>query len=305
MSMTKRPIIAGIIATDVLLALFVVLVTGISGWVTTKSQFSQYWFYLVPLAIGFGVQVGLYVYLREVVKRMMSKKVMAVTGSTSTAAMISCCAHYLVNILPIISASGVAAFVGQYQVQLFWVGLAFNVFGIVLIARKVIRFRRHLTTAAVSAPASHPLKPWLNNAVVITAFIMVIGGVWLAAGRTKVDSASGSVQAAVTDLTRTSDQNGMTVAVTPKQNADGSWDFAVTIDNHVVNVTQDMVAVSSLTDTAGQIVKPQAWTGDPPGGHHRSGMLKFGPQSSSPASLTIRELGGVPARTFTWDNLGS
>jgi hypothetical protein len=68
---------------------------------------------------------------------------------------------------------------------------------------------------------------------------------------------------------------------------------------------QDMAAVSSLTDATGQIVSPKAWTGDPPGGHHRKGVLKFTALTSPPASLTIRDLGSVPARTFTWDNLSS
>ncbi len=306
--MNKRPIVAGLIAADTLLALFVILVTSISGWATTKSQFSQYWYYLVPLAVGFGIQVGLYVYLREVVKRMMSKKVMAVTGSTSTATMISCCAHYLVNILPIISAAGVAAFIGQYQARLFWVGIAFNLSGIAFIARQVVRARRHLVGKQTLPETSLSSdKPLINNAVVIAAFIIVIAVVSIFSGRTSRSAATvaaaNAASSTAASLTKTNTANGMTVAVTPKRNADGSWDFAVAIDNHSVNVTQDMVAVSSLTDAAGQIVAPKAWTGDPPGGHHRIGVLKFGIRPSPPVSLTIRELGGVPARTFTWDNL--
>lgn len=305
--MNKRPYIAGLIAADALLVLFIVLVTSISGWATTKSQFSQYWFYLVPLAVGFGIQVGLYVYLREVVRRMMSKKVMAVTGGTSTATMVSCCAHYLVNILPILSASGVAAFVGQYQVKLFWVGIAFNLFGITYVARQVIQARRH-AAGTPTLPAATPLadKPLINNAVVIAAFVIVVTAVSLFSGRTSRSAAPGTADTANTataDSTKTNTDNGMTVAVTPERKPDGSWDFAVAIDNHAVNVTQDMVAVSSLTDAAGQVISPTAWTGDPPGGHHRRGTLKFGALSSTPITLTIRDLGGVPTRIFTWESL--
>ncbi len=307
--MPKRPLIAGIIATDALLALFVVLVTSISGWATTTSQFANYWYYLVPLAIGFGIQVGMYIYLREMAKRAMSKKVMAVTGSTSTAAMISCCAHYLVNILPIISAAGVAAFIGQYQVKLFWVGIAFNLFGLAYIARQVVLARRH-SVGKQTLPET-PLasdQPLINNAVVVAAFVIVIAAVSIFSGWTSRSGASVAVAGDTADpatasLTKTNTANGMTVAVTPKRNADGSWDFAVAIDNHAVGVTQDMVAVSSLTDTASQVVQPKTWTGDPPGGHHRKGILKFGTLSSPPVSLTIRDLGGVSERTFTWNNL--
>lgn len=311
--MTKRPLITGLIAADTLLVLFVILVTSISGWATTTSQFGQYWYYLVPLAIGFGIQVGLYVYLREVLKRAMSKKVMGVTGGTSTAAMISCCAHYLVNILPIISAAGVATFISQYQVRFFWVGIAFNLLGIAYIVRQVVRARLHLTGKPILPEATASWeKPLITNTVVIAAFAIIVVAVSIFSGQTNVSTTSAVASGATTkttapvaSLTKTNTENGMTVAVTPKRNIDGSWDFSVVIDNHVVDVTQDMVAVSTLTDANGQVVSPQAWTGDPPGGHHRQGVLEFNALTSPPVSLTLRDLGGVTARTFTWDNLSS
>jgi len=54
--------------------------------------------------------------------------------------MISCCTHYLANILPILGTIGVVTFVAQYQTQLFWVGLLFNLGGIVYMISKVNKF---------------------------------------------------------------------------------------------------------------------------------------------------------------------
>lgn len=65
------------------------------------------------------------------------------SGTTSTAAMISCCAHYLANVLPVIGAAGVVTLVAQYQVELFWVGLGFNAAGIVFIGSRVFQARTH------------------------------------------------------------------------------------------------------------------------------------------------------------------
>lgn len=70
-----------------------------------------------------------------------SGKVLAVSGTTSTAAMISCCAHYLVNIAPVLGIAGALSIIAQYQIQLFWVGLAFNLGGIVFIANKLFKFK--------------------------------------------------------------------------------------------------------------------------------------------------------------------
>lgn len=68
----------------------------------------------------------------------------AASGTTSTAAMISCCAHYLVNVLPVLGVTGFITVVAQYQVELLWLGLAFNLAGILYIAPKVIQaYKEH------------------------------------------------------------------------------------------------------------------------------------------------------------------
>lgn len=134
-----RPAGYGALAFGVLLALYLGALTLISGWSFTLSQFSEFWFYLVPLAAGFGVQVALFVRLRQVVHRAKEGgAVVAASGTTSTAAMISCCAHYLVNVAPVLGATGLVAFVAQFQVELFWVGLAFNAAGIAYVATKLL-----------------------------------------------------------------------------------------------------------------------------------------------------------------------
>ena len=56
------------------------------------------------------------------------------------AAMISCCSHYLANILPIIGVAGFIASVSQYQVELFWFGLVSNALGVAYMTNKVITF---------------------------------------------------------------------------------------------------------------------------------------------------------------------
>ncbi len=135
--------IYGLMAAAALLAVYFSVVSLISGWLFALDQFAKFWYFIVSLAIGFGIQIGLYVYLKNAIhQKNASGGVLAVSGTTSTVAMLSCCAHYLVNILPIIGVTGIISVVGQYQVQLFWVGLAFNSAGIAYIARKVIKFHK-------------------------------------------------------------------------------------------------------------------------------------------------------------------
>ncbi len=126
-----------------LLAVYFSVLTLVSGWGFAQSQFGDFWYFIVSLAIGFGVQIALYQYIKRMVHtRQGMGKVVGVSGATSTAAMISCCAHYLVNLLPILGVTGLVTFAAQYQVKLFWVGIFFNLAGIVYMANRVSKLPR-------------------------------------------------------------------------------------------------------------------------------------------------------------------
>jgi len=133
----------GAAAAVALLAIYFGLVTLVSGYEFMLDQFEQFWPFIVALATGFGVQVGLYTYLRSAVHRMHGAgKVVAVSGTTSGAAMVSCCTHYLVNLLPALGATGLVTLVGQYQVELFWFGLAANAAGILYVGSRLLQFNK-------------------------------------------------------------------------------------------------------------------------------------------------------------------
>lgn len=135
-----RPLEFGAGAFVLLLAIYFGVVSLISGMDFALEQFAKFWYFILPLALGFGIQVGLYTYLKNLVGRHgMSGKVVAVTGTTSTAAMVSCCAHYLANIVPILGVAGFLTIIAEYEVELFWVGLAFNAAGIFYVSFKVIK----------------------------------------------------------------------------------------------------------------------------------------------------------------------
>ncbi len=135
----------GAAATLVLVGAYFLVVGLISGVGFAASQFTSYWYYLGSLAVGFGIQIGLYSYLKAAIHaKGPSGKMLAVTGTTSTGAMVSCCAHYLVNILPVLGVSAFASFIGAYQVQLFWVGIAFNLAGIAYMISRIVKFKKQI-----------------------------------------------------------------------------------------------------------------------------------------------------------------
>lgn len=52
-----RAICFGLLASAILLGVYITVLTLVSGWDFTVDQFSQFWYFVLVLAIGFGVQV--------------------------------------------------------------------------------------------------------------------------------------------------------------------------------------------------------------------------------------------------------
>ncbi len=147
-----RPVLYGVAAFVLLVGAYAVVLTLVSGAEFLRAQFAQFWYFVLALAMGFGAQVGLYTRLRQMTRHGSgSGKVVAVSGGTSTVAMISCCTHYLANVLPVLGATGLIALVAQYQNELFWAGLAFSLAGIVYVGRKLAAATRHMAQMASRA----------------------------------------------------------------------------------------------------------------------------------------------------------
>ena len=118
-----------------------------------------------------------------------------------------------------------------------------------------------------------------------------------------LDSAPSFAAAAL--VARSSDEAGIKVVVTPKVLGPGAkvWEFEVVFDTHTKPLNDDLVQIAVLVDAAGRRYVPVAWQGDPPGGHHRKGVLLFSAPAEMPKSveLQITGVGGVAIRTFRWE----
>jgi len=102
------------------------------------SQFTLLKPWMILLIIGFGIQFGLFWLLRKGYHFSLNDKrdVQMATG-TSTAvsgmAMVACCAHHLVDLLPILGLSAAALFLSEYQEQLLIFGVVANILGTVMM----------------------------------------------------------------------------------------------------------------------------------------------------------------------------
>lgn len=105
-------------------------------------------------------------------------------------------------------------------------------------------------------------------------------------------------------VAQTSTDRGVTVKVTPLDLAPNAaaWEFEVVFDTHSQDLRDDPAASSALLDSVGKRYAPLGWRGDPPGGHHRKGVLRFAPIRPRPGAieLHIGRAGETAPRAFRW-----
>lgn len=136
-----RPLVGGLLAATALLVLYLGLITLAQGWSHAIEQFRLDRWYVTAIMLGFGSQVGLFVYLRGLHAQAAASGVAASTG-TSTAAMLACCAHHLAEVLPIIGLSGAAIFLNDYKRELLWLGITMNAAGATYLLHRVRKQRQ-------------------------------------------------------------------------------------------------------------------------------------------------------------------
>jgi hypothetical protein len=111
--------------------------------------------------------------------------------------------------------------------------------------------------------------------------------------------------AAPTFATQSNSEKAVGVDVTPLNLTSGgaTLEFEVAFNTHSVDLSFDPAAISILRDGTGREYPAVAWEGSGPGGHHRSGVLRFQmPEAASDSvELVIQGVAGVPERVFHWD----
>lgn len=136
---TPRSVSLGLLAM-LGLAIFYGAVVGLASrsWDHLATQVRQDWYFLTPILVGFGVQVGLLAELRH--RNRLHHGAAAAGGAgagASAAGMVACCAHHLADLVPLVGATGAAAFLIDYRVPFMLIGIGVNAIGIALATRRL------------------------------------------------------------------------------------------------------------------------------------------------------------------------
>lgn len=148
-----RSIAVGFLSGVALLASYLIIISFAQG---ATHAIEQLGLDVVPIglvSVGFGTQISLFMELRTIDRRHRASAAVTVVGTgTSTAAMLACCAHHLIDLMPILGLSAGAIFLNAYKTPLLVAGIGINLIGIVVVARQLRSARR--AYAALEGAAS-------------------------------------------------------------------------------------------------------------------------------------------------------
>lgn len=139
--------------------------------------------------------------------------------------------------------------------------------------------------------------------IIPASALIILAGVWVSSFISQTSEPSNTTDVPLyARESEISSENGITITVTPEEFSDNEWKFSIAIDTHAGELTTDLENHAALIDEQGNTHAPRSWSGDPPGGHHRNGILLFDPIHPPPASLTLRikKAGESHERTFVW-----
>ena len=135
-----------------------VVYLGIVSWAENpRHALDLFWqdrWIVLPILVGFGVQAGLYTILKlrlysPFTNAGPSGPLMGASGTTSTAAMVACCAHHVTDVLPILGLTAAATFLAQYRTAFMLVGLGTTLAGIGVMLLILLRERRRNSVMAL------------------------------------------------------------------------------------------------------------------------------------------------------------
>lgn len=137
----RKNILYGLLASLFLITFyFAVMFLFTRSLPAAISQIKELWPWFSLLVVGFGIQFGLFYYLRaqttpRTVKvppgtvartrdsSQVERGMISVNTGMSGISMVACCAHHLTDVLPFLGLAGISLFLTRYQVWFISIGL--------------------------------------------------------------------------------------------------------------------------------------------------------------------------------------
>lgn len=308
----KRFFITGLMAGLALLVVYFFVLSAANSFSHAAENFSEMWYWILILAGGFGLQAGLYFFIRARIRLKQMKNPTAAVGASagvSAGSMVACCLHHLVDVLPILGLSAAFLFLSEYQVLFIILGVLSNVVGVIFMLEIIKRYSLHQKAGLLNRLARFDMKAVRNWSIAASALVLLFSFFVI-----KSSPENNSAVAAVSELPskelelgnslpqRINNEGGLSVEVRPIDfSFGGRSQFEVFLNTHQGDLDFDLNEKAFLIDEKDNQYLPLEWQGGR-GGHHISGVLVFpAVAEAKKIKLIISDVYNIKEREFLWD----
>ena len=270
-------VLKGLAASFSLLAFYFIVASLLGGVNFALNNFVKLWYWMIPLVTGFGIQIGMFFYVKEQMHKKATAQAAASSGVSATS-MVACCAHHIADIAPFLGITALGLFLTKYQSTFLLMGIFSNILGITYMAS--------LMNLKIE---KSKLRILLYSLLVISV-IIIFTSYYLISKNTFGKEQKTNFQ------TLTNNQNNVEFQVTPLSTSE----FQIEINTHSVDLDFELTEISILYDDIGNTYKPLKWEGFPAGGHHRNGILKLPSINGNAKSIKLI-ITDSARREFSWN----
>jgi len=180
------------------------------------GQFVEMWYYVLILSAGFGIQAGLFSFIKSSVHSGMKGAAaeVAASGSVSTASMAACCAHHITDVAPLLGISAAAMFLAKYQTPFIVVGIFSNVIGVTIMLGIIQKHRLYGEDGIFYPLFGLNMKTVRNAAIVISIIAVSASFAYASAeGEESVTAGMNAAQLNLAEVKKRAD--GVTIKAKP------------------------------------------------------------------------------------------
>ena len=283
-------VLIGLSASGLLIGFYLVVASLLGGLAFALDNFVSLWYFMLPLVVGFGIQIGLFFYVKNEMHKKATAQAAASTG-ISTASMIACCAHHIADIAPFLGIAALGIFFTKYQAVFLLAGIFSNILGIT-----------YMFTLTETENSKRKLKPIFYSLLIIS--IVVVAASYIFISKSTVSSAANSnnnaQQAGFATVTSGDTETGNAqIDLTPIGLVNGKFTISMAANTHSVTLSDyDLAKITTLTYNGKQYAPISAPTLQ---GHHNNGNIVFD-LNEIPANfkIVIHGIPSVQERVFEW-----
>jgi len=170
--------LSGLAAAGALFGLYLFVLSLANSWSHAWQQYLLLKWWMTPLVLLFGLQIGLFTYLRGALKARHASGAatgaVAATGGVSAGSMVACCLHHVTDVLPLVGLGAAALFLTTYQEAFLLLGLLSSLLGLAWMLKLAQEHRIGEDGSLLALSRRLPWNRIMPSLLLLSLFLLAI-----------------------------------------------------------------------------------------------------------------------------------